>query len=925
MKINKKLIKILSTIFGCCTLTMTSSLLTTVSHNTNVSQYNSNSTSTTNNNQQRIEFNGKYYNNLEDATNDYLYTNKSIKDEFVIGDLQNSIIDIETNRINYLKLKPYDVSKLKKAYKTANGKYTQDYLTAKKSYVNNGLIKQGYDDFNGNIFSTIEEASQSIRNHTTKIGTPYYELQDSTNGGKLVKINPLNATDIDKVKEIAINDVLNPTTTNQFKLNIRLKNKDNNFQYINDSASSGNSYDSLYGKNSVTKLRDTFAKNMLDNIKNKVNDFLASDKNTKKEYEVNVKVEHRTYGSAWGTERARYIFDINGKRQEVMNLKFNLSDIMKVKFYLDGKKGYTDSKKMRNTLLAFLDADTLNYSSVNGLDKTIRVKQHTIFLVPNDLAEEAINVKVGNNPIFSSLYVGSDEGGTGGIDFRLLNHGSEDLNKQYNLGDIRYNLDFTFNPNFWNTLINDLKNYLCDLNMIKSVFVESFPQEYNGIDPNSFFDNIVNVNDYKNFIDKLLENNRDLFTFMNLKKSVDGKPNRANGFDINEKYTDIGNRWNTRHDAIYEELERQRNRLKDALRHLDLDVSRMTKNDKLNEFFNLTFGYDFGKQEVDAKKMELTIDYNNQPIFSLTDDFIKLVNVSQNNSSDKSYLRQRIIKHLDKNRDKNYLINVSNKFSNLNGLYVNKNSNSNLISIDATNKSTIDEFINGYKELINFYTIENFKDELINKTSLLIDSQNPLSSNLGIILALYSYHKRIIDPNFNNSQASKNLLKDSSNILVLKKDNGSLLDIKYGEIVGTSTSINEPLSNDKKNKISINQQELNQYIALHTSLTPAKVVVIYDLDNNIVNSDFSIDGNGYGDGSYDSEQTIIDNALNTLIFNQDAEYVYYVDNNQETLVKNSVNQIYSLSLNDKIYYYPTFKDARNELKEYINLNAKHFN
>ncbi|WP_305113974.1 hypothetical protein, partial [Thomasclavelia cocleata] len=58
---------------------------------------------------------------------------------------------------------------------------------------------------------------------------------------------------------------------------------------------------------------------------------------------------------------------------------------------------------------------------------------------------------------------------------------------------------------------------------------------------------------------------------------------------------------------------------------------------------------------------------------------------------------------------------------------------------------------------------------LINKTSLLIDSQNPLSSNLGIILALYSYHKRIIDPKFNSSQASKNLLKDSSNILVLKK------------------------------------------------------------------------------------------------------------------------------------------------------------
>ncbi len=179
---------------------------------------------------------------------------------------------------------------------------------------------------------------------------------------------------------------------------------------------------------------------------------------------------------------------------------------------------------------------------------------------------------------------------------------------------------------------------------------------------------------------------------------------------------------------------------------------------------------------------------------------------------------------------------------------------------------------------------------LINKTSLLIDSINPLLSDLGIILALYSYHKRITDPNFNNSKASKNLLKDSSNILVLKKDNGSLLDIKYGEIVGTSTSINEPLSNDKKNKISINQQELNQYIALHTSLTPAKVVVIYDLDNNIVNSDFSIDGNGYGDGSYDSEQTIIDNALNTLIFNQDAEYVYYVDNNQETLVKNSVTK-----------------------------------
>lgn len=367
MKINKKLIKILSTIFGCCTLTMTSSLLTTVSHNANVSQYNSNSTSTTNNNQQRIEFNGKYYNNLEDATNDYLYTNKSIKDEFVIGDLQNSILDIETNRVNYQKLKPYDVSKLKKAYKTANGKYTQDYLTAKKSYVNNGLIKQGYDDFNGNIFSTIEEASQSIRNHTTKIGTPYYELKDSTNGGKLVKINPLNATDIDKVKEIAINDVLNPTTTNQFKLNIRLKNQDNNFQYIDDNASSGNPYDSIYGKNGITKLRDTFAKNMLNNIKNKINDFLISDKNTKKEYEVNVKVEHRSHAPVYASERSEYQFYVNGRYTDSMNLKFKLSDLMKVKIYIDKEKeGYNNKKEVYNTLFALLDWDTLNFSSTNG-------------------------------------------------------------------------------------------------------------------------------------------------------------------------------------------------------------------------------------------------------------------------------------------------------------------------------------------------------------------------------------------------------------------------------------------------------------------------------------------------------------------------------------------------------------------------------
>ena len=173
-----------------------------------------------------------------------------------------------------------------------------------------------------------------------------------------------------------------------------------------------------------------------------------------------------------------------------------------------------------------------------------------------------------------------------------------------------------------------------------------------------------------------------------------------------------------------------------------------------------------------------------------------------------------------------------------------------------------------------------------------------------------------------NPDRFKNLITNfNDDVLVLRDNTDQWLTLNYAEFLGTGDSINSPLSNGVVKTYETNQERQNM-LNQNKNLKPAKVIAIYDLDGKIVNSDFRLDNSEFGDGSYDDRQTVINNALNTVIVNQTPDLVFYKENNgKNTLVKNEVNEVYELTLNNKNYYYPTFSDAKNELISYIKNNC----
>ena len=114
---------------------------------------------------------------------------------------------------SYGDLKSIDVSKLINlddasgkvvpAYLKVDGNYTSDINEAKRSHVQNPVIK--YLDNNGKVYDTESEATKAmiLDEESYSNGIAYYQIQDFSNSSKpIYNINPLNTTDVDKLKEL---------------------------------------------------------------------------------------------------------------------------------------------------------------------------------------------------------------------------------------------------------------------------------------------------------------------------------------------------------------------------------------------------------------------------------------------------------------------------------------------------------------------------------------------------------------------------------------------------------------------------------------------------------------------------------------------------------------------------------------------------
>ncbi len=210
-------------------------------------------------------FNNQYYDSLDDITNELVNNNKYINDDLYYGNAKNAIFDHQTNQININQLKKFDQNRISAAYLNAFGGYEQDFNKAKKSFVNEGLVKYKYQDTNGVLHSSYAEAQREILKGIKIDETVFYEVYDEKEH-KTVKINPLNQEDINKMKAITLSNAThsasNPSTANTFGVMPMFNTAKSNSETDNFVSLSSDSWlNNLYTQtpnNFITEINDNF-------------------------------------------------------------------------------------------------------------------------------------------------------------------------------------------------------------------------------------------------------------------------------------------------------------------------------------------------------------------------------------------------------------------------------------------------------------------------------------------------------------------------------------------------------------------------------------------------------------------------------------------------------------------------------------------
>lgn len=177
-----------------------------------------------------------------------------------LGDLV-AATNFESNTIDLEKLIDLDNSNgsIVPAYLKINGEYTSNIQEAKISHIQNPVIK--YIDNNNNEYDSEYEALNAISNDFESYSNTiaYYEIIDYSSNNKTIhKINPLNTSDVNKLKELAL--INSSISGNEFDI-VRYKINSNN--YYNQSSFQGISNSSITQK--VNVMINELLQNILDN------------------------------------------------------------------------------------------------------------------------------------------------------------------------------------------------------------------------------------------------------------------------------------------------------------------------------------------------------------------------------------------------------------------------------------------------------------------------------------------------------------------------------------------------------------------------------------------------------------------------------------------------------------------------------------
>ncbi len=185
-------------------------------------------------NDQSISYNGVDYKNVDSAANQLLLdANKDISissDKYIgsIGSLQDNQNFASDLNKKGADLFTYDVSKVDQAYQLANGQYTDDFATARNSFVNGGLVTYKFLNDKGEQFDTESQAKESNKNNLATTSIEFYKIKDQYGQEEL--INPLNTQDQNFMKQVAVDDIMDTSNSNSWSFSLKVASdaNDNN-------------------------------------------------------------------------------------------------------------------------------------------------------------------------------------------------------------------------------------------------------------------------------------------------------------------------------------------------------------------------------------------------------------------------------------------------------------------------------------------------------------------------------------------------------------------------------------------------------------------------------------------------------------------------------------------------------------------------
>ncbi len=815
------------------------------------------------NNESYILFDGKYFNSIEDATTYAINKYKNIDSDLYIGDAVDAVFDHNTNRLDISKLRLYDQTRIKPAYKNALGEYESSYEKAKKSFINPGLIQYKYDDLNGNLFNSYDEALQSIRHSTERNSVGVYEYVD--NSYNKYYINPFNVDDINEFKRISFDDIL-MRNSNKYKIKIYGESMFNGKEYYSPGIlgiffNEPDAINKMY--KDIIKVISNYRNNIVKKGRYCINITLTGN-GKGKDYEI-TNFKQRNYGMTNISSKK-----VSKKELEFRNISFDELGLFDL--YLNRTK--------------FLECHNTDIQHT-WIGKEMSEKATT-----NDEYSKKINCE------YELKFVGNDGGGQNGVDIRILTPGSDEVKNSMLTFRVRLRMDN------YDVLFKEFKNNIYDL------LIKHFDKKYGISSSGSNNKKIPRDSLEFEIIEKII---RSIISYVNANLYNGAKTNYFIG---NDNTWDLLNSLNGVPESFGKFSE-----------YVDPNcyLTRLEKDSKnsINKYFESLISNDIVSKLKEFKhKYKLVIEYNESPLWMINEDILKSskIKIPFNVNSNSILDIENVLNFLTKNNfgDFNFInslfINVSN-----NNLAYNKQIFHGLIFDESLRDNDFFECDN--KKFKNYMNVNNNKicEEEILETSLGISK----NTYYNIKNAAYWYNKYI--DSTENLDENKNKITSANNILLLNNENKRQQPIKYKEYLGPKNSFNSSIC--ASNRVVYDSEEAIQLAINNSGLLePSKVIIMYDLLGSIINPGVVLSEDeklqSSNDAIYDSENNIIDNLLRTKVIKNDTNKIFYVDQDgSEILLKNDSKLIYFVKWKGRIYYFLNYESAWNYMRDIVEMQS----